>query len=153
MAHQKFLNFIQQGYPFGKNRCTKFFKTITKNMFNGTLILAESESGVRKIFKNFWKKLWAKNFFRPKLYRSITSQDSSGPPTCYIFFWHLGDALQDRTFKSGFERKFKKSTIWVSLPDLYLPNIKSQTQVSNNFFVPNTCAYKYYNFTRKIQII
>ena len=41
---------------------TKFSNINTKNMFYGTITLAESESGVRKILKNFWKKLWAKNF-------------------------------------------------------------------------------------------
>ena len=53
MAHQKFPNFIQQGTPLEKIEGTKFSNINTKNTFYGTMTLAESESGVRKILKNF----------------------------------------------------------------------------------------------------
>ena len=90
---------------------TTFFKSITKNMFSDVLAPAESESGVRKILKNFWKKLWAKNVSGLKLCRPITPQDSSGPPTLYIFFWHLKHALQDRLSKSSFPRSGTEPTM------------------------------------------
>ena len=44
---------FNRGTPLEKIEGTKFFKTITKNMFYGILTLAESESGIRKILKNF----------------------------------------------------------------------------------------------------
>ena len=110
MAPQKFYNFFQKGTHVEKIEGTQFSNINTKNTFYGTITLAESESDVRKILKKFWKKLWAKNFLWLKLWRPITPQDSSEPPTCYMFFWPPKDALHHRLFKSGFALKFRKST-------------------------------------------
>ena len=52
MAPQKFYNFFQKGTHVEKIEGTKFPNINTKNMFYGTITLAESESGVRKIWKN-----------------------------------------------------------------------------------------------------
>ena len=53
MAPQKFYNFFQKGTNVEKIEFTKFSNINTKNTFYGTMTLAESESGVRKILKNF----------------------------------------------------------------------------------------------------
>ena len=57
MAPQNFYNFFQKGTHVEKIEGTKFSNINTKNTFYGTITLAESESGVRKILKNFLKKL------------------------------------------------------------------------------------------------
>ena len=45
--------FDNRGTPLEKIEGTKFSNINTKNMFYVTLTLAESESGIRKILKNF----------------------------------------------------------------------------------------------------
>ena len=75
------------------NRCTplensegaKFSYFNMKNMFSGVICPAESESGLRKIQKNFYKKLWAKNFWDsnfagPQLFKTQVD------PQHYIYF-------------------------------------------------------------------
>ena len=146
MAPQKFYNFFQKGTHVEKIEGTTFSNINTKNMFYGILTHAESESGVRKILKKSLKKVMGQKLFGTQTLPAHTSQDSSGSPTCYIFFCHSGDALQDRLFKSGFALDLKNSTIWVLLPDLYSSTLVPNSSVQL-FFISNTLPFKWLFYT------
>ena len=88
-------------------------------MFYTTKTLAESESGLRKIQKNFYKKLWAKNFW---------DSNFAGPQLfkTQVYTRHVEDffEIQATLYNIGFSNPvLQKATFSAPLPDLYHPNI------------------------------
>ena len=110
MASQIFPNFWQKGYPCGKNRRFKIFASKHKKH----VLLYSNTRWVRircqKNSKKFLKKVMGQKLFGTQTLPTHNFPRLKWTPTCYIFFWHSGDALQYRLFKSGFTFSFGNST-------------------------------------------
>jgi len=74
---------------------SKISAVFRKNCLYCAFLYAESESGLRKILKNFPGTLESHKVSRHFANLAITFWDSCGPPTYYTFFWPPRDALSN----------------------------------------------------------
>ena len=74
-----------RGTPLENIEGAKFSYFNMKNMFSGVICPAESESGLRKILKNFRKKLWAKKFWTKNFKPPQLFKTQVNPNMLYIF--------------------------------------------------------------------